>query len=273
LDSVISQGIEDVEIIVVDNASTDGIDDIVRKNFPQVKYIKLLENNGCPRGRNYIYANCTGDYVVNLDDDGFLAEDTLEKIQNAFDKDKTIGVIAMKLQYVDEPSLSRVSGEQGEDAVHFYGGVSAFRMKMLKEIGYYPNDFFQYYEEADLALRVLDAGWRIVSRPDIVIWHPRIGGGGGIKGTQWDYYRYRNSLYVASRHFPFPLFLIYFWGRIATYFWGSIKRRTFLQYVKAVISALIDLPNARRGKKIKAEVIRRYFRVRREIAGKGLEKF
>ena len=273
IESVCNQGIGDIEIVVVDNNSQDGTADAIRKGYPFIKYIRLPKNIGCPSGRNHIFANCTGDYIVNLDDDGYLEQGTLEFIEKAFDEDETMGVLALKLRYTDEPELSRSSGESGQDAVHFFGGVSAFRIKMLEEVGYYPDDFFQYHEEIDLALRVLDADWRIVSRPDIIMWHPRLGGGGGAIGTAWDYYRYRNALYVVTRHFPSNLFIKYFFGRLVRYFVVSIKRRTFIHYVRAVFSVLADMPKALRNKRIKAETIKRYFRVRREIVRKGLEKF
>lgn len=273
IESVVTQEVEDVEIVVVDNNSSDGTGDILKEKYPFVKYIRLPYNTGCPLGRNHVYANSSGDYIVNLDDDGFLEQGTLKKIREVFDNDESIGVVAMKLQYTDESSLSRASGELGEDAVHFFGGASVFRAKMLEEVGYYPDDFFQYQEEADLALRVLESGWRIVSRPDIVMWHPRFGGGGGTKGTAWDYYKFRNALYIVTRHFPGMLFFKYFFGRLVSYFIISIRRGTFISYLKAVLSVLADIPKALRNKRLSTETVKKYFRVRKEIVRKGLEKF
>lgn len=273
IQSVYDQGIDDIEVIVVDNNSQDGTGDVIRKRYPSIKYIRLPKNVGCPSGRNHTFSNCTGDYIVNLDDDGFLEQGTLELIEKAFNEDSTIGVIALKLCYTDQPDLSRASGEIGEDAVLFYGGVSAFRLKMLEEVGYYPDDFFQYHEEADLSLRILETDWRIVARPDIVMWHPRVGGGGGAKGTAWDYYRFRNALYIVTRHFPGGLFIKYFLGRLVSYFVVSIKRGTFIHYLRAVFSVLADMPQALRNKRLKAETIKRYFRGKKENASKGLTKF
>jgi GT2 family glycosyltransferase len=273
IESVVTQGIKDIEIIVVDNNSTDGTGQAIREKYPSVKYIRLLENTGCPTGRNYTFANCTGDYIVNLDDDGFLEQGTLTKIKEAFDDDPQIGVVALKLKYTDEPRLSRAIGGLGEDVYHFFGGVSAFRIKMLEEVGYYPNDFFQYDEEADLALRALDAGWRIVSRPDIVMWHPRAGGGGGAKGTDWDYYRYRNALYVVSRNYPGILFLKYFFGRMFLHLASSLKRGTFKEYLKAASVAVLHLPRDLKRKRIKAETMKRYLYMRSQTRKKGIMQF
>ncbi len=59
--SVVTQNVEDVEIIVLDNNSNDGTGQAIREKYPIVKYIRLLENSGCPTGRNYTFANCTGE--------------------------------------------------------------------------------------------------------------------------------------------------------------------------------------------------------------------
>lgn len=266
IESAFVQQVKNVEIIVVDNNSNDGTGEAIRKKYPTVKYIRLPKNVGCPAGRNHIFANCTGDYVINLDDDGYLGDGAIEKVIETFDSDSTIGIIAMRQCYIDEPGTSRTVGctteENGQEVAHFFGGVSAFRMEMLNKIGYYPEDFVFYHEESILALRAMDAGYRIISRFDIIMWHPRVGGG-KIKSGRWDYYYFRNVLLVVTKLYPgwlMPKYLILRMGSHALY---SIKNKTFHKYLCAVMYVLLHLPITLITRKpCRKETIKKYFRLR-----------
>jgi GT2 family glycosyltransferase len=262
IESVVTQNVEDVEIIVVDNNSNDGTGQAIREKYPSVKYIRLKENIGCPSGRNYTFANCTGKYIINLDDDGYLGDGAIEKVIEVFDSDPTIGIIAMRQCYIGEPGACRIIGEDGKEVGEFYGGVSAFRKDMLNKIGYYPENFFFYHEEAVLALRAMDAGYRIISRFDIIMWHPRIGGG-KTKPGRWDYYYFRNVLLVVTRLYPGWLMLKYLILRMGSHALYSIKRKTFHKYLCAVIYVLLHLPVTLMTRKpCRKETVKKYFRLR-----------
>lgn len=260
IESVYQQGVDDVEVVVADSASTDGSAEAIRKCYPKVKVIRLPRNLGCPGGRNHVLANCTGDYIVNLDDDGFLGEGALKRVVEAFDSDPTIGIIAMQQRFIDEPESARTSGDQGAEVGLFRGGVSAFRRAMLDKTGDYPDDFFLFAEEGYLALKAIDAGYRIVSRPDIIMWHPRIGAS---SGTRWDYYRYRNPLLVVMRLFPGWLMVKYLFLRTASYALLSIRRGSVLQYLRAIGHVLWHLPRTLWTRRpCSAETVRTHFRLR-----------
>lgn len=271
IQSVYDQGIPDIEVVVVDSASKDGTSEAIKERFSQVKYIRLPRNLGCPEGRNHVFANCTGKYIINLDDDGCLGEDAIKKVIEAFESDSSIGIIAMRQCYTDEPESGRVFGEDGIGAVQFYGGVSAFRREMLDRIGCYPDDFFLYYEEDYLALLAMDAGYRIVSRPDIIMWHPKVGGSGirgvrkesGLEGNRWDYYRFRNALLVTIRLYPGWLMVKYLILRLGSYALISIRRRSFHKYLCAAAFVLCHLPTTLITRKPCSKgTVKKYFRLR-----------
>jgi len=271
IQSVYDQIVPEVEIVVVDSASTDGTSDAIRQQFPQVRLIRLPRNLGCPTGRNHVLANCTGKYIINLDDDGYLGEGAIEKVIETFDSDPSVGIIAMRQRYTDEAESGRAFGEDGKETVMFYGGVSAFRGAMLDKTGYYPDDLFLYYEESFLGLRAMDAGYRILSRFDIVMWHPRVGGSGirggrrgsGEEGNRWDYYRFRNALLVVTRLFPGGLMLKYLILRLGSYALISIRRRTFHKYLCAAAYVLFYLPVTLISRRpCRPETIKKYFRLR-----------
>ncbi|MFA6148735.1 MAG: glycosyltransferase family 2 protein [bacterium] len=262
LKSVFDQGMEDIEIVVVDSASTDGTQDAIQENYPSVKFIRLPRNCGCPGGRNHIFVNCTGDYIVNVDDDGFLGEGVLQGVLTAFDSDPTIGIIAMHQLFTDQPGEGRIAGEGRQEVSDFSGGVCAFRRSMLDKIGDYPHDFFLYAEEAYLAIRAIDAGYRIVSNPSLIIWHPRIGVS-GLSAKKWDYYLFRNPLLVVLRLFPGWMMLQYLILRAGSYALISARRGTFHKYIAAIISVIYQLPGTLMTRKAcKKETIQTYFRLR-----------
>jgi len=238
--SVCDQGCDDIEIVVVDSASTDGTCEAVSARFPRVKLVRLPRNLGCVGGRNHVYANCTGDFIVNVDDDGLLGTGAVKRIVDLFESDPAIGIISMRRVFTDEPWSAQVVGEGRREVGSFSGGVSAFRRTMLDRIGYYPEDFFYFSEEAHLAIRAMDAGYKIVHAPDITMWHPRVGPS---SETRWDYYRLRNPLLVVLQLFPGWLLVKYLVLRTGSYLFLSLRRGTASAYLQALGDVLWRLPS------------------------------
>ncbi len=259
--SALDQDVEDVEIVVVDNHSDDGTPEAIRARFPEVRLICLPRNLGCPGGRNHVFANSTSDYIVNLDDDGYLGEGALRRVIECFGADPSVGIVAMRRCCPGEDA--RLEAEETcAETSEFGGGVSAFSRNMLHEVGDYPEDFFLLGEEADLAIRAIDAGYKIVYHPGIVMWHPdpKVTGSGA---GRWDYLRYRNSLLTVLRLFPLWLMLKYFLARIVSLGIYSLRRRTFHKYLAAVAAACCRLPGILASRKpCRAAAIRKYFKLR-----------
>lgn len=88
----------------------------------------------------------------------------------------------------------------------FLGGGHGLSMRMLDGIGGWPDQFFFTHEETDLAWRALDAGWKILYEPDLVLQHPRTS-----PARHADFYRMtaRNRVWMARRHLPAPLVPVY----------------------------------------------------------------
>lgn len=260
--SCYTQGIKDIEVVVVDADSRDGTYKSVGDKFPQVKLIRLPRNLGCPGGRNHVYANSSGDYIVNLDDDGFLGTGALQLLIKTFESDLSIGIVGMRQCYPEDPWSERTDNETMVETGHFRGGVSAFRRQMLEEIGFYPEDFFFSKEEEYMDLKALDAGYKIVFHPGIIMWHPRNRGMMSIDSV-WEYYIYRNPLLVVIRLFPGWYLWKYLIARIFSYALISLRRKTVGKYLKAVLDALLSLPMTMlKRQPCSAEAVRKYFRLR-----------
>jgi GT2 family glycosyltransferase len=259
--SVIEQGLTDVEIVVVDSASSDGTADTIATHYPAIKLIRLPRNLGCPGGRNHIYANCSGDYIVNLDDDGCLCEGTLRGVVEIFDAYPDIGVISMRRVETTEEITKGGAREKLTDVGSFSGGLSAFRREMLNKVGYYPENFFLTAEEAHLALRIIDAGYRIVYAHDLLMQHPAEAVNSG--DSKWDFYRFRNPLLVVLELFPTFLCSKYMLLRLGSSFVASISRGTIVQYFLALADILVQWPKImRRRKPVSPNTVHKYFWLR-----------
>lgn len=265
--SVLTQAGDQVEIVVVDNASSDGTGEHIAAAFPTVRLIRLPRNVGCPDGRNHAYANCTGPIIVNLDDDGWLSDDFFRPLLEVFAADPRIGIVAFRQSYPEaEAGVSgRAMSTRFEDVAHFAGGVSAFRRTMLDEIGGFPADFFLFAEETFLSLRALDAGFRIVSAPHLVMWHPRVGGSHG--NAAKDYHLYRNSLLVVARLYPLHLLLLHLPLKLGNLARISFARSSFRSFARATVEVLLALPRTLRTRTpVSVATVQRYLAKRRQWA-------
>jgi GT2 family glycosyltransferase len=260
IESVYRQkGVEDyeTEIILADAASIDNTVEEVANKYPEVKIIRLPYNIGCPSGRNFIYANSTGDFIINVDDDGYLEDNAIKLIIDTFNMDNKIGVVAIKQLFIGTEKDGIAMSTKREDVGLFNGGLSAFRTSALRRIGYYPDDYFMFAEESYLALRFLDAGYRIVSEPNSAMWHPKIGSSG--KNKQLEYYKFRNGMLNVIRLYPGKYMWIHLLRRLISDLRWSILRGSFLQYFRAVVVVFFILPKTLIIRKpCKKETIKRF---------------
>jgi GT2 family glycosyltransferase len=198
------------EVVVVDSASTDGSAEAISREFPTVRIIRLHRNLGCPEGRNIALANCVGDVIFSLDDDGWLAPDTLEVCVRTFRSDERIGIVGCRI-VPPEQAATETDGETAMTVTSkFSGGAAAHRRETFDSAGYYPADFFRQGEESDLALRVIESGYTIIQCPRAILYHARPKAS-AIPPKHF-FYAARNSLFTITRQYPLlfvPPFAIY----------------------------------------------------------------
>lgn len=220
--SVFEQSYPPFEIVVVDSASTDGSSEAILKEFPSVKVIRLHRNLGCPEGRNIALANCEGDVIFSLDDDGWLAPNALELCVRKFQADESVGIVGCRIVPPEQAAMD--TGRELEDSVtsKFSGGAAAHRNKTFNAAGYYPSDFFRQGEEGDLALRVIENGYKIVRCPRAVVYHERPPA--NAVPRRHYFYAARNSLFTITRQYPF-VFLVPF-ALYSIFSWNLLGLRT-----------------------------------------------
>ncbi|MFC1713116.1 glycosyltransferase family 2 protein [Candidatus Poribacteria bacterium] len=193
LPSVVGQTYENIEVVVVDNGSTDDSIEYVKENYDSVKLICNSDNVGFAEGNNVGIRGASGEYIVVLNNDTEVDENWISAFVKVAEEHPDAGMLACKilsyydrkqidcvghLIYPDGLSRGRGRGEIDEgqydkvEEVAFPSGCAAlYRREMLEQIGLFDKDFFIYVEDSDLGIRGRLAGWKCFYVPDAVVYH------------------------------------------------------------------------------------------------------
>jgi GT2 family glycosyltransferase len=157
-----------VDVIVVDNASTDDSAAMVREEFPQVQLIVRDVNVGVS-GWNEGLAAARGDYVLALDDDCYLAPDGLRRsVAAALDHDADL--VSYKVISTVDPG--RVFSEDYRTGLFMFWGCAALmRRTVVEALGGYDPQIFVWANELEFMLRFFDNGFRHLHLPEVVAHH------------------------------------------------------------------------------------------------------
>lgn len=155
-------GADIAEILVHVDAGDTETAPALAAQFPSVQILTAEVTQGPGGGRNRLLTACSHPIVVSLDDDSYpIDADFFAKIRAAFGDNPDAGVLAMSIIHDDEPMIARHEGQR--DVADFVGCGCAYRRAVFEAIpGYVPLHPAYGMEEADVALQVMDRGWRIV---------------------------------------------------------------------------------------------------------------
>lgn len=192
LDSVFAQKTKDFEVILVDNASTDGSVQFVKESYPEVKLIQNSSNAGFAPANNTAARAAKGEFLVLLNYDTAVEPDWLGELLKPLEKDKSLGCTSSKVILYDRRGLINsagiffsfigVSGSLGDEVprsafadpteVFAPSGASfAIRKSLYEELGGFDESYFMYEEDMDLGWRVWNAGFRILMIPSSIVYH------------------------------------------------------------------------------------------------------
>ena len=211
-----------LEVILVDNASSDGSSDAAKRAYPWITVHRLPKNLGYAGGCNRGLEIATGEWIWLLNDDVRLVEGVVGKMLEVGQSAPDVAAIQPKVMslvkegYFDYAggaggmidrfgypfALGRVGGDleldrgqydQSREIFWASGTACLYRRETLEQIGSLDESFFAHMEEIDLAWRAWNSGWRILSAPAGVVQHL---GGGTLSYQSWRkmYLNHRNSL-------------------------------------------------------------------------------
>jgi len=227
----------DGEVIVVDNNSIDGSNAMVKKKFPEVKLFENKENLGFSKANNQGIKKSSGEYVLLLNPDTVVEDDTFLKVVGFMDAHQEAGALGVKMvdgagKFLPEskrglptpeaafykmfgisalfPHSKRFSkyhlGYLDENEIHeveiLSGAFMLLRKKVLDEIGLLDETFFMYGEDIDLSYRVIKAGYKNYYFPKTRIIHYK---GESTKKSSVNYVLvfYNAMVIFAKKHFTY----------------------------------------------------------------------
>ena len=226
-----------VEVIVVDNASTDGTADQVRRDFPNVRLIESAKNLGSC-AKSLALEHVRSPYTMFLDDDSYPRPGSVERMLDYFASDDRLGAAGFRVHLPDG----------GEECSAFPGvfigcGVG-LRTGALREIGGLDRDFFMQAEEYDVSFRLIQAGWRVRTFDDLHVEH--------LKSPQARYssrttfFDTRNNLLLIERYLPDESAKIYRTDWLQRYRWLAAANGHGGSFSQAVANVRQQGPSQRR---------------------------
>ncbi len=195
------------EVIVVDNASTDGTAEMVRREFPEVKIMESASNTGMV-AYNLGFEAAQGEYILVMDDDGLPAgNDWVEQVVDRFERNPKLGAVSCTVRMRDTGRLAHDtpqfvpdgSGKEGYPGVSYNGTGAGLRATALRQVGLYPEYFFNWYLELHMCTRLLNSGWDVRHFPELEVWHSRVSGS---SRPHFDYYGIRNYYWYVWELYP-----------------------------------------------------------------------
>lgn len=202
------------EIIVVDNNSGDDLEQLIKTDFPSVKFIQTGKNSGMGAGNNAGIKVARGEYILILNPDIYITGDSIKAMLQYLKNHQKIGLIAPKLLNPDHSlqytcyrwhetltPLYRRTGlqkipfikkkidkflmldydHQGiKDVDWVQGSCMMLPARIFKEVGLFDESFFMYFEDTDLCRRIWLAGYKVVYLGEVAVihMHMRMSGGG-----------------------------------------------------------------------------------------------
>lgn len=231
LERVLRCGLErqQFEVIVIDNASSDGTAAEIGRRFPSVTVLRQPVNLG-PCAKNAGVAIARGEFVVFLDDDSFPQPGAIARMLEHFARDEALGAAVFTITLPD-----------GSQECSAYPNVcigcgTGFRRRALVDAGGLPTDFFMAAEEYDLSLRLLGAGWSIERFDDLHVTHLKTPASRfPARIVRLDA---RNNTLLALRHFPAPWRWRYALEWLERYRLMAIANRRLLPFWGGAIEGL-----------------------------------
>lgn len=229
IDSLMKQNARSFEIIVVDDASTDGSLEALKAKypdngaFPNTRYICHDENYGFCRSVNDGIKAANAEFVILLNNDTTVNEGFVRELYKAIKRSERIFSVGAKMVSMHNPSVMDDGGDYFSAMAWAYssardkaadkftrrrrvfsacGGAVIYRKAIMEQIGYFDENHFAYLEDVDIGYRARLHGYINMYEPDAIVYHA----GSATSGSRYNDFKARltakNSIYVAYKNMP-----------------------------------------------------------------------
>ena len=288
LDSVLCQQEGSIEIIVVDNGSTDDSADFIREKYgSRVRMVELTRNEGWAGGNNRGIETARGEHLLLLNNDACLEREFFRHLREGIARHSDAGMYSTKiLNYEDRSKVdntghvifrdgtARGRGRLRKDGPEFdleaevlcpSGAAGVYSHKVIDRVGPIDERYFAYGEDTELGLRARKAGYTCYYIPEAVVYH-RYSATGGAYTPQKVYFVERNRVWTLLKLFPWYMVAVSPVLTLARYFLGLYgllagkgatgklregypPREIFLALFRAYRDALAEAPEMLRARR------------------------
>ncbi|MDZ7611482.1 MAG: glycosyltransferase family 2 protein [Candidatus Moranbacteria bacterium] len=223
-ESIFKQKYSPLEVILVDNASSDGSVEFARSNYPQIKVIQAKENLGFAGGNNLGFEMSSGKYILFLNNDVNFSENLIAELFNGMQKNKGAGCLWPKIRLMEEPEKLDMCGSYWTNSTLLYhegykkrqdkknynqprnyfsakGAALLMPRSVIEEAGLFDGDFWCFYEETDFCHRLWLSGYECLYWPEAEIFHA-VGGTSVLQLQSYlQYHNFKNKLCSFLKNF------------------------------------------------------------------------
>lgn len=214
-----------IEMIVVNNGSSDNSDSYIKKNFPNIKIVKIIKNVGYAKASNIGADNASGKYLLFINNDTSVTPDFLSPLVKDLETDKTIGIVQPQIRSMINTELLDSVGAflTFTGFLYYFGLLKPYSNKIYQKpmfvysikgacfiiskedyvkLGGFDVSFFSYVEETDLCHRMWLFGKKVLYDPKSYMYHWGGGDTQMVTKTEATIYRsFRNRLYSYFKNF------------------------------------------------------------------------
>jgi hypothetical protein len=250
LPSVIASNYDNLDIIVADNASSDGSIEFLNEKFPKVRLIKNEQNFGFAEGYNQALKHVDADYYILLNSDVEVPQNWIEPVISMMESEPQIAIAQPKIKWQKEKTsfeyagaaggfidhwgftfcrgrifdtLEKDLGQYNDDMPVFWASGAALFIKQhaWNDVGGFDGDLFAHMEEIDLCWRLKNRGYEVQTCSESEIYH--LGGGTLDAGSPFkNYLNFRNNLIIMQKNLSkgeaFVKIFVRLWFDLAAWF-------------------------------------------------------
>ena len=238
LASLKKQTYKDYQILVVDNASTDGSVEYVKEHYPEIEVIALKKNYGFSKAVNVGIRRSTTPYVILLNNDTTADPYYIEEMVRTIEKSPRIFSVSSKMIQMYHPELIDSAGDlytltgwgvcrgvgrpvsnytETDEVFSACAGAAIYRRQVFEKIGLFDEKHFAYLEDIDVGYRARIFGYRNLYCPTALVYHV----GSGTSGSKYNSFKVRlsarNNIYLNYKNMPLLQLMVNFLPLFAGY--------------------------------------------------------